>query len=78
MISFNVYTNHMYRVLIDDSRKSDEAHEWCKTKLNLEDWTSEVFDNFDCFYFTSIEICSMFILVHGGKYIEPPRGYNER
>lgn len=78
MISFNVYTNHMHRVQITDLSKSDNAFIWCKELLFKDEWESEVFDNFDCFYFTSKSICSMFILVHGGKYIEPPRGYNER
>lgn len=79
MTSFNDVTiNH--RVLIDDIRKSDEAHEWCRTNLDIDDWTSEVFDNFDCFYFTDDEICSMFIMIHGGKYIPSPRRFlnNER
>ena len=78
MISFDDATDIKHRVIIYDTVVSDEAHEWCKTKLGIGDWTSEVFDNFDCFYFTSIEICSMFMLVHSGKYVEPHRGKNER
>lgn len=74
MTSFNnVNINH--RVLISDIKKSNEAHEWCKTKLDPGDWTSEVFDNFDCFYFTDDEICSMFIMIHGGRYIPSPRRF---
>lgn len=65
----------MHRVQITDVSKSDIAHQWCVDLLFEDEWESEVFDNFDCFYFTSKSICSMFMLVHGGKYIPPPRGY---
>lgn len=67
----------LLRVLIDDVTLSNKAHSWCQDFLETEEWSSEVFDNYDCFYFTSPTICSMFIMMHGGKYIPPPRGYNE-
>ena len=65
----------MHRVLIEDMRKSDDAFEWCKENLFEDEWASEVFDNFDCFYFTDKTMCSIFMFVNGGKYIAPPRGY---
>ena len=69
--------NKLHRVLITDMKVSDIAHEWCKEILFEDEWTTEIFDNFDCFYFTEKTMCSMFMLVHGGKYIAPPRGYND-
>ena len=38
-----------HRVLIHDTLKSDRAFEWAKSNLELKEWESEVFDNFDCF-----------------------------
>jgi hypothetical protein len=67
-------TQKMHRVLIEDMRQSDDAHEWCKENLFADEWTSEVFDNFDCFYFTDRTMCSIFMFIHGGHYIEPSRG----
>ena len=63
-----------HRVLMYDTLKSDRAFEWAKSHLELKEWESEVFDNFDCFYFTNELTCSIFVLVNGGKYIAPPRG----
>lgn len=76
MISSKTRTQQkMHRVQIVDVSISDGAHKWCTDLLFEDEWESEVFDNFDCFYFTSKSVCSMFILVHGGQYIAPPRGY---
>lgn len=63
-----------YRVVLYDIAKSDAAFKWASENISVTEWDSEVFENFDCFYFTTEQICSMFIFVHGGKYIPPPRG----
>jgi|TARA_R110001606_G_scaffold47376_4_gene120603 hypothetical protein len=64
-----------HRVLIlDYFNGTINAIAWCEEFLELDDWTVEYFDNYECFYFTSKTICSMFLLTHGGKYIPAPRG----
>jgi hypothetical protein len=65
----------MHRVQIVGISESHNATQWCTALLFEDEWESEVFDNFDCFYFTSKSICSMFMFVNGGKYIPPPRGF---
>ena len=67
----------MHRVQITDFKKADEAVLWCKENLFEGEWANEVFDNFDCFYFENRTMCSLFMFVFGGKYIAPPRGYDD-
>ena len=38
-----------HRVLMYDTKQSNKAFEWAKLNLELKEWESEVFDNFDCF-----------------------------
>lgn len=63
-----------HRVLLYDIAKSGAAFNWASSNISVSEWDSEVFENYDCFYFTNEQICSMFMFVHGGKYIPPPRG----
>lgn len=65
----------MHRVLIENIKQSKSALDWCKDNLRHYDWSNEIFDNYDCFYFNSKQVCSMFMFVNGGKYIPPPRGF---
>lgn len=67
----------MHRVLVYDSKQCDIAFNWLQSNLASSDWSNEIFDNFDCFYFTNATICSIFVFVNGGKYIAPPRGSSE-
>ena len=70
MISFD-----FHRVLILDYFDGTiSAVAWCREFLETDEWNVEYFDNYECFYFTSKSICSMFLLTNGGKYLPPPRG----
>ena len=64
----------LHRVLLVNYQHTKNAVSWCEKSLQTHEWSVEYFENNDCFYFTSSEICSMFIFVNGGKYIAPPRG----
>lgn len=60
------------RVLIEDMATCREAVSWCEEHLEHSEFSHESFEANDCFYFTDRTICSMFILMFGGKYIAPP------
>ena len=64
----------LHRVLLVNYQHTKNAVSWGEKSLQTHEWSVEYFENNDCFYFTSSEICSMFIFVNGGKYIAPPRG----